>query len=322
MAQDFVGTNNINLLQPKGQYGTRSKGRKHSAKSRYVSTGLSDMTEKVFPKEDEVHLNYLKQNGNEVEPEWYVPIVPMILINGCSGVGTGWKTSVPMYNPLDVANVMRQLINDPFLEKMWSPLVPWYRGFKGTIDRAERDDLFISSGVIQKVDNTFRITELPIGYTIAGYKKILQSMLNNKDKVDANKPGDIIIEKISVDGDAKNVDITVTLTEENMQKTDGHDPLILFKLTTNIWTNNMHLYNSDGKFTYYATPLKIAQEFYKVRFSHYEKRKEAIVKRLMMQIKQQENKIKFINGFQSGEYILTGKKNEDQMLEFLKENGI
>ena len=108
MAQDFVGTNNINLLQPKGQYGTRSKGRKHSAKSRYVSTGLSDMTEKVFPKEDEVHLNYLKQNGNEVEPEWYVPIVPMILINGCSGVGTGWKTSVPMYNPLDVANVMRQ----------------------------------------------------------------------------------------------------------------------------------------------------------------------------------------------------------------------
>lgn len=107
-------------------------------------------------------------------------------------------------------------------------------------------------------------------------------MLNKKDNVEGKKPGDIIIEDISVEGDTKNVDITVTLTEENMQKTDGHDLLKLFKLTTKIRTNNMNLYNSDGKFTYYETPDRIAQEFYKIRLSLYEKRKKSKLWKLSM----------------------------------------
>lgn len=89
MAQEFVGRNNLNLLLPKGHFGTRRKLGKDAAKSRYISTGLSEIVEPIFPKVDELLLELLYENGKEVEPKWYAPVVPMILINGCKGVGTG-----------------------------------------------------------------------------------------------------------------------------------------------------------------------------------------------------------------------------------------
>ena len=127
MAQDYVGSNNINLLMPNGQFGTRLKGGKDAAQPRYIHTCLNDITNKIFNKVDEALLDYINDDGFIVEPEFYIPIIPMILVNGCQGIGTGWSTKIPCYNPADIVENINNLIEG----KPMKDLIPWYRGFTG-----------------------------------------------------------------------------------------------------------------------------------------------------------------------------------------------
>ena len=92
LAQDFVGSNNINVLEPNGQFGTRLAGGKDAASPRYIFTNISKLTRCIFHPDDDALLNYLHDDGQSIEPEWYLPILPMILVNGSEGIGTGEST--------------------------------------------------------------------------------------------------------------------------------------------------------------------------------------------------------------------------------------
>lgn len=126
LAQKFVGSNNINLLEPNGQFGTRMQGGKDAASARYIFTNTSAMTRAVFHPADDPLLTYLVEDGQRIEPEYYLPTVPLILINGADGIGTGWSTQIPNYNPVDVVENLRRLMRG---EEM-VPMTPWFRGFK------------------------------------------------------------------------------------------------------------------------------------------------------------------------------------------------
>jgi len=112
MAQNFVGSNNINLLHPVGQFGTRNQGGKDAASARYIFTKLSNITRTIFHPDDDLVLNWLNDDGTWIEPETYYPIIPLTLINGAEGIGTGWSTSIPNYNPLDVINNLRRMLQN------------------------------------------------------------------------------------------------------------------------------------------------------------------------------------------------------------------
>ncbi|KAK7826207.1 dna topoisomerase 2 [Quercus suber] len=131
MAQDYVGSNNINLLQPNGQFGTRNYGGKDHASARYVYTRLSPITRFLFHKDDDDLLDYLNEDGQSIEPTWYMPIIPTVLVNGSEGIGTGWSSYVPNYNPRDIIANVRRLLNGEAME----PMDPWYKWFKGTIEK-------------------------------------------------------------------------------------------------------------------------------------------------------------------------------------------
>ena len=129
IAQDYVGANNINLLVPSGQFGTRSEGGKDSASARYASTYLHDLARSIFNSDDDHILDYLTDDGKSIEPNYYVPIIPLILVNGAYGIGTGWNSIVYKYNPLDLIENLRNKINNLPMEQ----LGPWFRDFKGEI---------------------------------------------------------------------------------------------------------------------------------------------------------------------------------------------
>ena len=93
LAQDFVGSNNVNLLSPEGQYGTRESGGKDHASPRYIFTKLSSLTRAIYHPADDPLLSYLKEDNDLIEPKWYMPVLPMVLINGTEGIGTGWSSS-------------------------------------------------------------------------------------------------------------------------------------------------------------------------------------------------------------------------------------
>lgn len=178
MAQNFVASNNINLLLPIGQFGTRNQGGKEAASARYIYTKLSPVTRHLFPPSDDAVLEYLVDEGQSIEPNHYLPVIPLCLVNGADGIGTGWSTSVPQHDPRAIIENIHRMMNDEELQ----PMHPWYKGYTGSIVEAEGKH--IVTGVYDVTDDdTLEITELPIGRWTRDYKTFLEE-LAQKDEID------------------------------------------------------------------------------------------------------------------------------------------
>lgn len=199
MAQNFVGSNNIALFVPAGQFGTRMMGGKDSASPRYIFTYLDPVTRHLFPKTDDAVLEYLTEDGKTIEPTFYVPILPMVLVNGASGIGTGTSTDVACYSPLELTQYLKdKLAGAPTKQDVF---VPMYAGFHGTVEQlacesegavqstSSSSTTFVFKGRYTKVnENTIVVTELPVGTWTSKYdefiKKKLMGIKDDKDKDD------------------------------------------------------------------------------------------------------------------------------------------
>ncbi|XP_042007097.1 DNA topoisomerase 2-like isoform X1 [Salvia splendens] len=314
MAQDFVGSNNINLLLPNGQFGTRGQGGKDHASSRYIYTQLAPVTRFLFPKADDILLNYLNEDGQSIEPTWYIPIIPMVLVNGSEGIGTGWSSFVPNYNPFDIIRNIRHLLNDEPMEAMH----PWYKGFIGSIEKNVTKDTgsYTVCGNIEEVDeNTLRITELPIRKWTQDYKEFLESV-----SADNDKSTDPFIKEFCDNSGGEIVHFSVCMSEEKLPAVKQEGLLKKLKLSTSISTSNMHLFDSRGVIKKYDTPEQILEEFFYLRLEFYDKRKKAVLANLEKEMLKCDNKCRFIQGVVEGSIIVSNRKRADLVLE-LKAKG-
>ena len=278
MAQTFVGSNNLNLLQPNGQFGTRIMGGHDSASARYIHTELNPIVPYLFRKEDNPLLAYNEDDGQRVEPTYYVPILPLVLVNGMNGIGTGFSTSIPKFDLIDlVANLKRRLRNQGY-----ALIHPSYRGFQGSIVRTE-DHLYLSKGVYEiQGPNTILITELPLGKWTDDYKKFLDTLLPEDPRDKSKKPGKKlpIVDYVNQSSDTT-IHFTITVPNgflEAMQwSDDSHIDGIeaYFKLTTSkgLSLRNIHLYNANNRICKYPGVNAIMDAFYEERHALYVKRK-------------------------------------------------
>ncbi|CAH8366429.1 unnamed protein product [Eruca vesicaria subsp. sativa] len=310
MAQDYVGSNNINLLQPNGQFGTRNMGGKDAASARYIFTKLSSATRVLFPKDDDVLLNYLNEDGQKIEPTWYMPIIPTVLVNGCEGIGTGWSSFIPNYNPRDIVANVRRLLNGESMV----PMDPWYRNFKGTIEKTASKDggsTYTITGVYEEIDETtLRITELPIRKWTDDYKQFLETLKTNNYTP--------FFQKVGAYYDDTSVDFELQLSEENMMMARQEGFLKFLKLTTTIGTTNMHLFDANNVIKKYTTPEQILEEFFELRLQYYEKRKKVILENLELELLKLENKVRFILGVVREEIKVNNRKKSDLVQELRK----
>ena len=263
LAQDFVGSNNVNLMSPNGQFGSRMQGGKDAASARYIFTALPPITRRVFHPQDDALLTYLNDDGDWIEPEWYLPVLPMVLVNGSEGIGTGWSSSVPNYNPADImANLRRLMKGEPQV-----PMVPWYRGFVGTIEK-ESEHKYKISGLIEELDETrVKISELPIRTWTTPYKEQLESWIKGSEKSPA------WVKDFRDDGTLSRIDLTVTLTQDQLRKARNEGLESKFKLVSSVSTSNMVCFDPQGRIKKYSSPEEIVQEFYDLRVEYYRKRK-------------------------------------------------
>lgn len=310
MAQDYVGSNNINLLQPNGQFGTRHQGGKDHASARYIYTRLSPITRFLFPKDDDILLDYLNEDGQSIEPTWYMPIIPTVLVNGSEGIGTGWSSYIPNYNPRDIVANVRRLLDGEMME----PMDPWYKGFRGTIEKTSTKETGVSytvSGIIEEVnETTMRITELPIRRWTQDYKEFLESIMTGNDKIK-----DPFIKDYKEHNDDTTVHFEVIMTEENLSMAKQEGLMKKFKLTTTISTSNMHLFDPKGVIKKYDNPEQILEEFFYVRLEFYEKRKKILLENLEMDLLKLDNKVRFILGVVDGSIIVSNRKRAELFLE-------
>lgn len=112
LAQNFVGSNNLNLLLPISQFGTQIHEGKDCASSRYIFTKLSPLARLAFPAHDDAVLNFLVEDNQVIEPEWYCPIIPMVLVNGADGIGTGYSTKIPNFDVRELVQYIKDLLQD------------------------------------------------------------------------------------------------------------------------------------------------------------------------------------------------------------------
>ncbi|KAI9436960.1 DNA topoisomerase II [Lactarius indigo] len=303
LAQDYVGSNNLNLLLPNGQYGTRDQGGKDHASARYIFTEPAPITRTIFHPADDPLLNYLREDNDDIEPEWYMPVIPLLLLNGTEGIGTGWSTSVPSYNPRDVVANIRRLMAGEEQE----PMLPWWRGFKGTIKKTGEHKYDVT-GIARKVnDTTIEIVELPIHKWTQTYKAELEAMIGEK--------GEGVVKDYKEHHDNVNVHFVVNMAAKDVEKAEEQGLTEFFKLTTKINTSNMICFDFEGKIKKYGSPEEMIEEFFPKRLAYYQKRKDFLANELQLQFEKLSNQARFVQMIVNKELVVSNRKKADIITE-------
>ena len=318
MAQNFVGSNNINLLMPNGQFGTRLHGGDDSASERYIFTLLNRLSRAIFPDIDDPILNYLDDDGTIVEPEYYVPVIPFALVNGISGIGTGFSCSIQPYHPLGLVDYLKRKLTGKETEVI--DFIPYYEGFKGIVERIG-DSKFSIKGTYERQDteDKVRITELPIGTWTMPYITFLEGLVDGiTDKTGKKIPP--VLKDFKSNSTEVAVDITVQFPKGALSDMSNEAIEKTLKLTTTVSSSNMHMFNAECKLHKYETVAEIIDEFYEVRLSTYVKRKANQVKVMENKLVKLSNRAKYIMGNLNDTIDLRRKSNET-VTRLLEEKG-
>lgn len=322
MAQDFVGSNNINLLEPKGQFGTRLQGGSDSASERYIHTNLNKLTRNIFTDKDDGILEYIDDDGTLVEPRYYVPIIPMILVNGSKGIGTGFSTDIMCYNPLTIIDYLENSLNDN-IEK--PDITPYYKNFKGSIIKLT-ESKWLFKGCYERIGKKeIRVTELPIGLWTDDYKKYIEELIDGNKTTTKGKKKTVIVKDYNDMSTDIVVDVTIIFSSENKldelinKKIDDNSNELekLLRLYTTKTTTNMHLFDENEKLKKFKTPMEIIDHYIDIRLNTYVKRKKYLIKLLEHETKILINKVKFIKELLNNTLDLRNKKKID-ICEMLK----
>lgn len=299
MAQTYIGSNNLNLLEPKGQFGTRLQGGNDAASERYIFTRMSSITRALFPAADDAILEHLEDDGTPVEPVFYAPVIPLILANGGRGIGTGFSTDIQSYNPLELMDRVGAWLEDA------SPgpgdeMIPYFEGFRGTVSCLSKGKIAIR-GVYEVVsDSQIRVTELPVGFWTEDFKQHLENLTEPQGK---SKKTPVIKDFRDLSTDTT-VDITITLGSPRAHELHAARVTVsgcscsavekLLKLCVVRSTSNMHVFDKDERLKKFSTPQEMLAKFCEVRLTLYKKRHEHLLRVLAAKANKADNKKRFI----------------------------
>jgi DNA topoisomerase-2 len=319
-AQEFVGSNNINPLLPKGQFGTRLKGGKDHASERYIFTLLNPITKYIYSPDDNHILNYLDDDGTPVEPEWYAPILPMVCVNGGKGIGTGFSCDIPSYNPTHIINYLKYKIHQPGTAR---PDIDVYcEGFKGTIQKIQKQK-YLFKGCYEIIGtDQIRVTELPVGTWTEDYKAFLETLIEDKSK---KGKGKILVKSYTDMSTDTEVDFNIKLVSGTInrllpKKSDYGCNLLekTFKLYTTQTETNMYLFDHNQQLLKFENVYDIVDAYFPVRLDMYQKRKDYMINQLEREVMILHNKARFIEE-QCEDIIDLRRKKKAQVIGMLKE---
>lgn len=281
LAQNYIGSNNIPLLYRDGQFGSRLHNGKDAANGRYIFTKLDKLTRNIFRIEDDVLLDYISEDDSKIEPYYYVPILPMVLVNGCnSGIGTGWSTSIPSFNPFDLIKCIKLWIEhkeNPNVKTLLPVLDPWYNNYKGNIEKITSTKYKAYGTIITKGKYKV-VTELPPGMSTESFKEALDVLRESK-KINTFK------------NYSTPTEVKFQILENKGSEFCNVEKLKLYRY---INLTNMVLFNSDNKITKYGDVLDIIIEFCKIRYNYYIKRKNFLLDKYNYELKILTNKKRFL----------------------------
>ena len=351
LAQDYSGSNNLNLLVPDGNFGNRDQNGKNSASPRYIHTYLQKWTNIILNKYDREILTYLDEDNNIIEPEWMCPIIPLVLVNGTRGIGTGYSSEVPAYNPLNVIDNIKLYISNmkmnvldhfdsasieinaknlidkeiEFYEKIavpssiYNPMIPWYKDYKGTITPYEdKNNKYLVKGVYYRNHNKLYIDELPVGskdsYSYEDYKEYLELMLADENNTCIKD----VYTKICPNERKQFIVEFNDISSLDKLFNNEEDLIKQFKLTTTISTTNMYLFDHNNVINKYLSTNEILNEFCKIRLQYYVKRRDYLLYELNRDLIEIGEKIRYIECVNDPSHEIKMKNiTKDELLSLL-----
>uniref|UniRef100_A0A8C2TKT0 DNA topoisomerase 2 n=1 Tax=Coturnix japonica TaxID=93934 RepID=A0A8C2TKT0_COTJA len=281
----------------------------NTLKRKYIST--IPLARLLFPPVDDNLLKFLYDDNQRVEPEWYMPIIPMVLVNGAEGIGTGWACKLPNYDTREIVNNIRRMLDglDPH------PMLPNYKNFKGSIQELGQNQ-YVVSGEISVVDrNTVEITELPVRTWTQVYKEqVLEPMLNGTEKTPA------LISDYKEYHTDTTVKFVVKMTEEKLTQAEAAGLHKVFKLQTSLTCNSMVLFDHMGCLKKYETVQDILKEFFDLRLHYYSLRKEWLAGMLGAESTKLNNQARFVLEKIQGKITIENRSKRD-LIQMLVQRG-
>ena len=301
-------------------HNSRLAGGSDSASERYIFTMLNSLTRYIFPEADDAVLNYLNDDGTIVEPEYYVPVIPFTLVNGISGIGTGFSCNIEPYHPKQLIQYLREKLMGTIPQISF---LPYYEGFKGTVQNIG-DQRYLIQGCYEKIgEDKIRITELPVGSWTMPYTTFLESLMDATAVDKKGKKIAPVIKDFTSVSTEVNIDFTVIFPTgklrelESIMDNQGYNGVIkTLKLFTTVTTTNMHMFNSECKLHKYGTVEEIIDDYFGVRMNLYQKRKDYLVVALENKLVKLSNRARYIQETLKGTIDLR-KKNAQQVTELL-----
>lgn len=337
MAQSFTGSNNIPVLLDDGNYGSRAAGGSDAAGARYIFSKIRDIANTIYHEDDIPILEKNLEEGKMIGYKYYIPILPMLLINGAEGIATGWSTTIPLYNPLDLVEWIKEWLDlenrdedSPNIEA----LTPWYIGFKGKIELKDIDSdgyakNWESTGIINPSTTKkgwYDITELPVGTNklakkwtndiISYFEEISDSSAKDKNGNSIQQLKDYEI----ISNEDNNIHIRV-LPLETCQPNINDPKNFASKLKITNSLNNMYAIDENGYPTKYSCVEHILDDFCNKRLEFYKKRKSYLLKKFLYEKEKAKNKYRFIQEVIDSKFIINRHKTEESLEEALQEAG-
>jgi len=311
MAQNFVGSNNINLLAPNGQFGTRLQGGDDAASARYIFTALERIQATLISKADDPALGWLEDDGQRVEPEYYMPVLPLLLVNGAKGIGTGFSTEVLPYNPKDLVSALQRRLRGEVADLTPTRLIPWWDGFRGAVTMDGKRVL--THGSFQFLeDGRVRITELPVGTWTKDYKAFLDELITGPgDSKSETASAARVLKSFQEAYNDVDVEFTLTLDTEyyHEARTFPSEFVKKFKLSSSTALTNMVAFD-DGRIRRFASAGEILETFYVRRLGGYVSRKASELARLDADIVELDARVRFVRAVVEGELVVANAEDD------------
>lgn len=335
MAQNFVGSNNINLLAPNGQFGTRLQGGADAASPRYIFTALEPIQSAILSKADDPALAWLEDDGTPVEPEFYMPVLPVLLVNGALGIGTGFSTEVPPHNPVEIVAALRSRLAGTVADLTETALTPWWDGFRGPVTMTADRRKVLTRGLYEFLDddtNRVRITELPVGVWTKDYKAFLEELAAGEGapapraaKGGAGAGGSDagsstrLVKSFQEAYNDVDVEFIVTLDPEyyHEARTFPAEFEKKFRLVNSTSLNNMVAFDADGHIRRFASAGEILETFYVKRIGGYVARKANELARMDAEIVELDARVRFVRAVVAGTLVVANAE-DDALLAGLK----
>lgn len=300
MAQKFVGANNYPLIDGNsGGFGTRIN--QTCAANRYTRVKLSEISKHLFLDDDNKILEKQFFEGDYIEPKYFMPVFPVLFLNGSSGMSTAYAHNIFPRNPNDVISYIKKKLSG--VEKPRIELQPWFRGFIGSVRKNDETGFYECVGVIARNNTTsYTISELPIGVEYSKYIEFLDKLCDEKTIVDYDDKCDTKTETILFE---------IKTTREFTKKHEDVESLNkTFKLVKSL-PENFTCIDENCRAKVFNSATEILDDFIDVRLKFYQKRKDWLLNSLKEKLTQLASKYYFVRAVVNGDIVVNKRKKDN-----------